>query len=83
MDHLLKANKRIQKLKESRDSRYIYQNELDKACFQHAIAYEDFKGLHRRAAADKVIHYKSFNIAKNIKYDGYKRGLVTVVNKLF
>ena len=83
MDHLLKAKKRIQKLKESRDSRYIYQNELDKPCFQHAIAYEDFKGLHRRAAADKVLRDKSFNIAKNTKYDGYKRGLVSVVYKLF
>ena len=30
-----KNKERIQKFKETRDSRYIYQNELDKACFQH------------------------------------------------
>ena len=36
---------RIEKFKETRDSRYIYQNELDKACFQHDMAYEDFKDL--------------------------------------
>ena len=30
-----KNKERIQKFKETRDSRYIYQNELDKVCFQH------------------------------------------------
>ena len=30
-----KNKKRIQKFKETGDSRYIYQNELDKTCFQH------------------------------------------------
>ena len=31
------------KFKEAWDFRYIYQNELDKACFQHGMAYGDFK----------------------------------------
>ena len=31
-------NKRIKKIEETGDSRYIYQNELDKACFQHHVA---------------------------------------------
>ena len=35
----------IQKFKKTGDSRYIYRNELDKACFQHDMAYEDFKDL--------------------------------------
>ena len=39
-----KNKKRIQKIKETGDSRYIYQNETDKACFQHDMAYGDFKG---------------------------------------
>ena len=30
---LTKNKERIQKFKETRDSRYIYQNKLDKACF--------------------------------------------------
>ena len=61
----------IKKFKETGDSRYIYQNELDKACVQHDMAYGDFKDLNRRTAADKVLRDKAFNIAKNPKYDGH------------
>ena len=50
-----KDKERVQKFKEIRDSRYIYQNELDKACFQHDMAYEDFKDLSRRTASDKIL----------------------------
>ena len=49
-----KNKERIQKLKETEDSRYIYQNKLDKACFQHDMAYGDFKDLTRRTASDKI-----------------------------
>ena len=42
-----KNKERIKKLKETGDSRYIYQNKLDKACFQHDMAYGDFKDLAR------------------------------------
>ena len=38
-----KNKEQIKKIKETGDSRYIYQNELDKACFQHDMAYEDLK----------------------------------------
>ena len=57
-----KSKERIQKFKESGDSRYIYRNELDKVCFHHNIAYGDFKDLVRRTAADKVLRDKAFNI---------------------
>ena len=57
----------IKKLKKTRDSRYIYQSELDKACFQHDMAYGDFKGLTRRTASDKILHDEAFNIAKKSK----------------
>ena len=67
-----KSKERIQKFKEAEDSRYIYQNELDKACFQHDMVYRD---LTRRIASDKIICDKAFDIAKNPKYDGYHRGL--------
>ena len=40
-----KNKERIQKFKQTGDSRYIYKNEFDKACFQHDIAYGDFKDL--------------------------------------
>ena len=82
MVHSLKKERR-NKFKETRDSRYSYQNELDKACFQHGMAYEDFKDLNRRTAADKVLHDQPFNIAKNPKYDRYHRGLASVVYKFF
>ena len=51
---------RIKRFKETGDSRYIYQKELDKACFQHDMAYEDFKDLNRRSFADKVLLDKAF-----------------------
>ena len=73
----------LKKFKETGDSKYIYQNELDKACFQHDMAYGDFKDLLRRIAADKVLRDKAFNIAKNPKYHRYPRGLVSLVSKFF
>ena len=39
------------------------------------MAYGDFKDLSKRPAADKVLHDRAFNIAKNPRYDGYQRGL--------
>ena len=74
---------RIQKFKETRDTSYIYKNELDKACFQHDMAYGDFKDLTRRTASDKILRDKTFDITKNPKYDGYQRGLASMVYKFF
>ena len=47
------------------------------------MAYGDFKDLKKRTAADKVLKDKSFNIAKNPKYDGYQRRLASMVYKFF
>ena len=74
-----KNKERIQKFKETGDSRYVYKNELDKACFQHDKVYGDFKAT--RTAADKVLRNKAFNITKDVKYDGYQRGLASMVYK--
>ena len=79
---ITKNNERIQKLKETRDTSYIYNNELDKACFQHYMACVDFKDLKRRTASDKILRDKAFNIAKNLKYDGYQRGLLWFIDFL-
>ena len=46
---------RIQKFKESGDSRCIYQSELGNACFQHDMHCHDFKVLPRITASDKVL----------------------------
>ena len=47
------------------------------------MAYEDFKDLTKRAASDKILRDKTFGIAKNPKYDGYQKGLASVVYKFF
>ena len=78
-----KNKERIQTFKETGDTSYIYKNELEKACFEHEMAYGDFKDISRRTASDKVLRDKAFNIAKNPKYDGYQRGLASMVYKLF
>ena len=74
-----KNKERIQKFKETGDLRYIYQNELDKACFQHDMAYGGFEDLSRRTAYDKILCDKAFDVAKNSKYGWYQRVLASVV----
>ena len=60
------------------DTNYIYKNELDKACFVHDAAY-----LAKRTQSDKVLKDKAFAVANNPKYDGYQRGLTSMVYKFF
>ena len=45
--------------------------------------YGDFENLNRRTAAEIVLRDKAFHIAKNRKYDGYQRGLASMVYKCF
>ena len=78
-----KNKERIQKFKETGDTSYIYKSELDKDCFQHDMAYGHFKDIKRRTFSDKVLKDKAFNIAKNPKYDGYQRGLASMVYNFF
>ena len=74
---------RIKKFKRTGDTRYIYRNEFDKACFQHDSAYADHKDLINRTKADKVLRDKAYDIASNPEYDGYQRGLASMVYKFF
>ena len=74
---------RIKEFKCTGDTRYIYRNELDKACFQHDSAYADHKDLINRTEADKVLRDKGYDIASNPKTDGYQRGLASMVYKFF
>ena len=78
-----KYKERIHKFKEIGDLQCIYQNELDKACFQHDMIYGDFKDLTRRTASDEILRDKTFNIGKNPNYDGYQRSLASMLYKLF
>ena len=74
---------RIKKFKQTGDTRYIYRNELDKACFQHDSAYADHKDLINRTKSEKFLRDKACNIASNPEYDGYQRGLASMVYKFF
>ena len=78
-----KNKQRIQKFMQIGDTNYIYRNKLDKACFQHDMAYGNFKDLKRRTQSDKVLKDKAFAIASNPKYDGYLRGLASMVYKYY
>ena len=78
-----KHKQRIQKFKETGNTNYIYKNELGKACFAHDAAYSDSKDLIKGTVADKILRNRAFNIAKDPKYDGYQRGLASMVYKFF
>ena len=71
-----KNKERIQKFKETGDTSYIYKNELDKACFQHDMAYEDFKGLKRRTFSDKVLRDKALILLKILNMMDIKEELL-------
>ena len=62
---------------------YISKNDLDKACFQHDIAYNKFKDLEKRTQSDIVLKNKAIKIASNPKCNGYERGLASMVYKFF
>ena len=73
---------RIKKFKQTGDTRYIYRSDLDKACFQHDSAHADNKDLINRTKSDKVLRDKAYNITSNPEYDGYQRGLASMVYSL-
>ena len=77
----IKHKKRINKFMNTGDTKFIYRNDLDKACFQHDSAYSESKDLVKITQSDKILRDKAFNIAKDPKYDGYQRGLASMVYK--
>ena len=62
---------------------FIYKNELDKACFQHDMAYGKSNDLVKRTQLDNVLRDKAFKIASDPKYHGYQRGLASMVYTFF
>ena len=74
---------KIKKFKQAGDTSYIYRNELDKACFQHDSTSADHKDLINRTKSDKVLRDKAYNIAGNPEYDGYQRGVASMVYMFF
>ena len=78
-----KNKERIEKFMQTGNANFIYKNELDKAGFQHDMAYDKSKGLVKRTQSEKILKDKAFKIASDPKYDGYQRGLASMVYKFF
>ena len=61
------------------NTNFVFKNELDEACFQHDMTYGKTNDLVKRTQSDKVLKDKAFKIANDPKYNGYQRGLVSMV----
>ena len=83
MDHLQNTHKEFKIFLNTGKLSYIYKNDLDKACFQHDMAYNKFKDLEKRTQSDIVLKNKARKIASNPKYNSYERGLASMVYKFF
>ena len=73
----------IEKFMQTRNTDFIYKNELDKACFQHNMAYGKSKDWAKRTQSDEVLRDKAVKIASDPKYDGYQRELASMIYKFF
>ena len=80
---ITKNKERIEKFIKTGNTDLIYKNDLDKACFQHDMAYGKSKDLTKRTQSVEVLRDKSFKIASDPKDDRYQRGLASMVYKVF
>ena len=78
-----KNKERIKKFMQTGNTNFISKNELYKACFQHDMVHGKTKDLVKRTQSDKVLKDKAFKIPSDPKYDGYQRGLASMVYKFF
>ena len=78
-----KNRERYEKLMQAGNADFIYRNKIDKACFQHDMAYGKSKDLVKRTQLDKFLRNEAFKVAGDPKYDGYQRGLASMVYKFF
>ena len=63
---------RIQQFGETGNLKYLFINELEKACFAHEEAYSDSKDLDKKAISEKILEDRAYKIASNCNYDGYQ-----------
>ena len=78
-----KHKQRIQKSIATEDLKNIYKNELDKACFQHDMAYNKYNDLEKRTQSGTLLKNKAFKIASDPRYDGYERSLASMIYRFF
>ena len=74
---------RIKEFKRTGDTRLLYRNELDKACFKHDLAYAKYKDVENRLTSDQKLRNSAYDIASNPKYDGYQRSLASMAYRFF
>ena len=74
-------NKEIEKFMQTGNTDFTYRNELDKACFQHDMAYGKSKELGKRTQSHELLRDKAFKITSNLRNDGCQRGLASMVYK--
>ena len=75
--------KRIQKFRETGNLKYLYRNELGKACFAHDTTYSNSKDLVKTTISDNILKDRAYEIARNRNYHGYQRALANMVYKCF
>ena len=78
-----KNKESIEKFMQTGYTNFIYRNELDRACFQHDMAYGISKNLVKRTQSDKVLKDKAFKMANNPNYNVYQRESASMVYKFF
>ena len=80
---ITRHKERIKKFEHTGNTRLLYRNELDKACFKHNAAYAKYKDAENRLISDQKLRNSVYDIASNPVYDGYQRGLASMVYKFF
>ena len=78
-----KNKERIAEFMKTGNTDFIYKNELDQACFQHDMAYGQWKDLVKKTQSDKDLRDKAIKIGSDPKYYGYQRGLSSMVYNFF
>ena len=79
----IKNKEIIEQFRKTGNTDFIYENEIDKSCFQHDMAHGKSKDLVKGTQSGKVLRDKAFKIASDPKYDCYQRGLASMVYKFF
>ena len=80
---ITRHKERMKEFKRTGDTRLLYRNELDKACFKHDAAYTKYKDVENRLISDQKLKNSAYDNASNPEYDGYQRGLASMVYKFF
>ena len=82
MDHLLDIVKEFKNL-ETGNLKHLYRNELDKVSFAHDASCSNSKDLAKTTIPDKISKDRAYEIARNLKYNGFQRVLASMVYKFF